>query len=73
MEELGRRIRIFSFEALSRKKDAGADPDIKEYIKGQRKLFKDYIGRLNDKIFLKDDEGNICRHAGGRHPDTDFT
>lgn len=55
--ELGRRIRIFSFEALSRKKDAGADPDIKEYVKGQRKLFKDYIGRLNDKIFLKDDEG----------------
>lgn len=55
--ELGRRIRIFSFEALSRKKDTGADPDIKEYVKGQRKLFKDYIGRLNDKIFLKDDEG----------------
>ena len=55
--ELGRRIRIFSFEALSRKKDAGADPDIKEYIKGQRKLFKDYIGRLNDKIFLKEDDG----------------
>lgn len=55
--ELGRRIRIFSFEALSRKKDAGADQDIKEYVKGQRKLFKDYIGRLNDKIFLKDDEG----------------
>ena len=55
--ELGRRIRIFSFEALSRKKDAGADPDIKEYVKGQRKLFKDYIGRLNDRIFLKDDEG----------------
>lgn len=55
--ELGRRIRIFSFEALSRKKDAGADPDIKEYVKGQRKLFKDYIGRLNDKIFLKDDDG----------------
>lgn len=55
--ELGRRIRIFSFEALSRKKDAGAAPDIKEYVKGQRKLFKDYIGRLNDKIFLKDDEG----------------
>lgn len=55
--ELGRRIRIFSFEALSRKKDAGADPDIKEYVKGQRKQFKDYIGRLNDKIFLKDDDG----------------
>lgn len=55
--ELGRRIRIFSFETLSRKKDAGADPDIKEYVKGQRKLFKDYIGRLNDKIFLKDDDG----------------
>ena len=55
--ELGRRIRIFSFEALSRKKDAGADPDIKEYVKEQRKLFKDYIGRLNDKIFLKDDDG----------------
>lgn len=55
--ELGRKVRTFSFEALSRKKDAGADPDIKEYIKGQRKLFKDYIGRLNDKIFLKDDEG----------------
>lgn len=55
--ELGRRIRIFSFEVLSRKKDAGADPDIKEYVKGQRKLFKDYIGRLNDKIFLKDDDG----------------
>ena len=55
--ELGRKIRTFSFEALSRKKDAGADPDIKEYVKGQRKLFKDYIGRLNDKIFLKDDEG----------------
>lgn len=55
--ELGRRIRIFSFEALSRKKDAGADPDINEYVKGQRKLFKDYIGRLNDKIFLKDDDG----------------
>ena len=55
--ELGRRIRIFSFEALSRKKDAGADPDIKEYVKGQRKLFKDYIGRLNDKIFLKEDDG----------------
>lgn len=55
--ELGRRIRIFSFEALSRKKDAAADPDIKEYVKGQRKLFKDYIGRLNDKIFLKDDDG----------------
>ncbi len=55
--ELGRRIRIFSFEALSRKKDAGADPDIKEYVKGQRKMFKDYIGRLNDKIFLKDDDG----------------
>ena len=55
--ELGRKIRTFSFEALSRKKDAGADPDIKEYVKGQRKLFKDYIGRLNDKIFLKDDAG----------------
>lgn len=55
--ELGRKIRTFSFEALSRKKDAGADPDIKEYVKGQRKLFKDYIGRLNDKIFLKDDDG----------------
>ena len=55
--ELGRKVRTFSFEALSRKKDAGAAPDIKEYIKGQRKLFKDYIGRLNDKIFLKDDEG----------------
>lgn len=62
--ELGRRIRIFSFEALSRKKDAGADPDIKEYIKGQRKLFKDYIGRLNDKIFLKDDEGIFADMQG---------
>ena len=55
--ELGRKIRTFSFEALSRKKDAGADPDIKEYVKRQRKLFKDYIGRLNDKIFLKEDDG----------------
>ena len=62
--ELGRRIRIFSFEALSRKKDAGADPDIKEYVKGQRKLFKDYIGRLNDKIFLKDDEGIFADMRG---------
>ena len=57
-------IRIFSFEALSRKKDAGADPDIKEYVKGQRKLFKDYIGRLNDKIFLKDDEGIFADMQG---------
>ena len=62
--ELGRMIRIFSFEALSRKKDAGADPDIKEYVKGQRKLFKDYIGRLNDKIFLKDDEGIFADMQG---------
>lgn len=62
--ELGRRIRIFSFEDLSRKKDAGADPDIKEYVKGQRKLFKDYIGRLNDKIFLKDDEGIFADMQG---------
>ena len=62
--EIGRRIRIFSFEALSRKKDAGADPDIKEYVKGQRKLFKDYIGRLNDKIFLKDDEGIFADMQG---------
>lgn len=62
--ELGRRIRIFSFEALSRKKDAGVDPDIKEYVKGQRKLFKDYIGRLNDKIFLKDDEGIFADMQG---------
>ena len=62
--ELDRRIRIFSFEALSRKKDAGADPDIKEYVKGQRKLFKDYIGRLNDKIFLKDDEGIFADMQG---------
>lgn len=62
--ELGRRIRIFSFEALSRKKDAGADLDIKEYVKGQRKLFKDYIGRLNDKIFLKDDEGIFADMQG---------
>lgn len=62
--ELGRRIRMFSFEALSRKKDAGADPDIKEYVKGQRKLFKDYIGRLNDKIFLKDDEGIFADMQG---------
>lgn len=62
--ELGRRIRIFSFEALSRKKDAGADPDIKEYVKGQRKLFKDYIGRLNDKIFLKDDKGIFADMQG---------
>lgn len=62
--ELGRRIRIFSFEALSRKKDAGADPGIKEYVKGQRKLFKDYIGRLNDKIFLKDDEGIFADMQG---------
>ena len=62
--ELGRRIRLFSFEALSRKKDAGADPDIKEYVKGQRKLFKDYIGRLNDKIFLKDDEGIFADMQG---------
>ena len=62
--ELGRRIRIFSFETLSRKKDAGADPDIKEYVKGQRKLFKDYIGRLNDKIFLKDDEGIFADMQG---------
>lgn len=62
--ELGRRIRIFSFEALSRKKDAGADPEIKEYVKGQRKLFKDYIGRLNDKIFLKDDEGIFADMQG---------
>lgn len=62
--ELGRRIRIFSFEALSRKKDAGAAPDIKEYVKEQRKLFKDYIGRLNDKIFLKDDEGIFADMQG---------
>ena len=62
--ELGRKVRTFSFEALSRKKDAGADPDIKEYIKGQRKLFKDYIGRLNDKIFLKDDEGIFADMQG---------
>ena len=62
--ELGRRIRIFSFEALSRKKDAGADPALKEYVKGQRKLFKDYIGRLNDKIFLKDDEGIFADMQG---------
>ncbi len=62
--ELGRKVRAFSFEALSRKKDAGADPDIKEYIKGQRKLFKDYIGRLNDKIFLKDDEGIFADMQG---------
>lgn len=62
--ELGRRIRMFSFEALSRKKDAGAAPDIKEYVKGQRKLFKDYIGRLNDKIFLKDDEGIFADMQG---------
>ena len=38
--ELGRRIRIFSFEALSRKKDAGADPDIKEYVKGRESCLK---------------------------------
>lgn len=62
--ELGRKVRTFSFEALSRKKDAGADQDIKEYIKGQRKLFKDYIGRLNDKIFLKDDEGIFADMQG---------
>ena len=62
--ELGRKIRTFSFEALSRKKDAGADPDIKEYVKGQRKLFKDYIGRINDKIFLKDDEGIFADMQG---------
>ena len=62
--ELGRRIRMFSFEALSRKKDVGADPDIKEYVKEQRKLFKDYIGRLNDKIFLKDDEGIFADMQG---------
>ena len=62
--EFGRKVRTFSFEALSRKKDAGADPDIKEYIKGQRKLFKDYIGRLNDKIFLKDDEGIFADMQG---------
>lgn len=62
--ELGRKARTFSFEALSRKKDAGADPVIKEYIKGQRKLFKDYIGRLNDKIFLKDDEGIFADMQG---------
>lgn len=62
--ELGRKVRTFSFEALSRKKDAGAAPDIKEYIKGQRKLFKDYIGRLNDKIFLKDDEGIFADMQG---------
>lgn len=62
--ELGRKARTFSFEALSRKKDAGADPDIKEYVKGQRKLFKDYIGRLNDKIFLKDDEGIFADMQG---------
>lgn len=62
--ELGRKIRTFSFEALSRKKDAGADPDIKEYVKGQRKLFKDYIGRLNDKIFLKEDEGIFADMQG---------
>ena len=62
--EFGRKVRTFSFEALSRKKDAGADPDIKEYVKGQRKLFKDYIGRLNDKIFLKDDEGIFADMQG---------
>ncbi|MDO5340700.1 MAG: helicase-exonuclease AddAB subunit AddA [Eubacteriales bacterium] len=62
--ELGRKARTFSFEALSRKKDAGADPALKEYIKGQRKLFKDYIGRLNDKIFLKDDEGIFADMQG---------
>lgn len=62
--ELGRKIRTFSFEALSRKKDAGADPDIKEYVKGQRKLFKDYIGRLNDKIFLKEDDGIFADMQG---------
>lgn len=62
--ELGRKVRTFSFEALSRKKNAGAAPDIKEYIKGQRKLFKDYIGRLNDKIFLKDDEGIFADMQG---------
>ncbi len=62
--ELGRKVRTFSFEALSRKKDAGADPVLKEYIKGQRKLFKDYIGRLNDKIFLKDDEGIFADMQG---------
>ncbi len=62
--ELGRKARTFSFEALSRKKDAGADPALKEYVKGQRKLFKDYIGRLNDKIFLKDDEGIFADMQG---------
>ena len=62
--ELGRKARTFSFEALSRKKDSGADPALKEYIKGQRKLFKDYIGRLNDKIFLKDDEGIFADMQG---------
>ena len=62
--ELGRKVRTFSFEALSRKKDAGADPALKEYIKGQRKLFKDYIGRLNDRIFLKDDEGIFADMQG---------
>ncbi len=62
--ELGRKVRTFSFEALSRKKDAGADPALKEYVKGQRKLFKDYIGRLNDKIFLKDDEGIFADMQG---------
>ena len=62
--ELGRKIRTFSFEALSRKKDAGADPEIKEYIKAQRKLFKDYIGKLNGRIFLKDDEGIFADMQG---------
>ncbi len=62
--ELGRKVRTFSFEALSRKKDAGADPALKEYVKGQRKLFKDYIGRLNDRIFLKDDEGIFADMQG---------
>ncbi len=37
---------------------------LKEYVKGQRKLFKDYIGRLNDKIFLKDDEGIFADMQG---------
>lgn len=63
-DELGRKVKLFSFEALSRKKAENVEPSKKEYVTGQRDVFKKYLKNLQEKVFIKDSEGMFSDMQG---------
>lgn len=58
-EDIGEALRNITFDRLSSKKDANADPGKKEYVKNCRDAYKDSVKNLQGKVFRQTAEQNF--------------